>query len=409
MVFSTKADLVAHRPISEKMLINSWKYRDSFEKSIAAMSKVGFKYVNIGTWFNLTKCDGDPVFDNEIEKTQVALDICKKYGMKPMLNFGGQNNGYLNTKTWCNFNQNQLEKIKQYFSKFVQTFSNQGIIWANLNEPDNVYWAPFNQRHNPRVISSWVNFSKWFIDETFKFDKEALNAPYSCITSVADEGSDITRQAIQQGLFRRALGGISHPYVFQNHNNGQPEIMLELHEGTVAGLPLVSNEYGYPRANLTGDHDQGYFSMAEAAKYTARQTIIQDYLGFSIIGIYCDLGNSYSIENDDGSLNLVGKMTMDLVDELNGYTIQEKIEVESHDNVYDDIYIFRYSKKGFVDKIVYWAPEKVGLRQLSVNNKIIKLNITDYPQVVDYDGVPNPKEYFMPIKSNTSLGTEVVY
>ena len=86
----------------------------------------------------------------------------------------------------------------------------------------------------------------------------------------------------------------------------------------------------------------------------------------------------------NGNLTEVGKAIKWLASELDGYTLDSKIEITEHVGYVDDLYLMKYTKDGAKDKLVYWTPSRMGeLYGLVYENSFYKLKFSDYPQIME--------------------------
>lgn len=398
---------IKRRPISDKVGSFIWPYIDMnvITNSIETAEKMGLKYMELPFYIPVGGADQPWNMDWVKARVKDVANLCKEHGIIPMVNFHSTNT-YLGEDpiTHSMFTPQQLQFIKDNISDFMQMMAHQGIIWSGWNEPNWDFWC-YGHAGNQEVIDSYIDFEKWIIKESKRYDPQAINATLNFADS---PGFDLPQieTAQKRGLLNEANGMIFHPYLQSGRDQGLPETLFQI--GTVPkelnqnDLPLMTTEYGFPR--LGSDNWQGHWSMEDAAKLTVRETLILDCLGYSVIGNYSLVGSDYQILNDDGtSFNLVGGSLKTLVDELDGYSFVESLKTPDKNS-----YVFLYQKDGNQPKIAYWATQNIGQREVELGNAKIKLNFKDEVHIIEPDLTPNQKEYFPNIKEDTSLGTRVI-
>lgn len=410
MVFSTKSDFKVKRPLSEKIGIQSWKYWDVFPEALKTDKSLGFKYVNIAIWFNLkdSKPDGLPDFDGEADKIESALEKCEKLGLKVIINIAGQLGNY-NDETKCFYSPDQLNAIKAFLTNIFERFKGRGIIWGSWNEPNGNFWTHDDYYgNNYELTKSWINFQKWMVSESLLIDTNSLNAVSGLVglPKTTDKVLDLEKRL---RLFINATSINTHNYVASQEVPGQnPEVLIEKGNIYQTDLPKMCNEFGYPIAGVPGEHWQGDLTMEESAKRLKRQMVIQDYLNYAIMCIYCDVNNCYNLLNNDGkSANYVGRKVSEFIKKMDGYSLDHKIQVFQNVNYEDDLYLFLYKKDGEKDRILYWTPKNFGTHVINFNEYNLNLSFTDDIQIIDL-GIPTQKEYFPKIERDNSLGTRVI-
>ncbi|CAM2772747.1 hypothetical protein [Fructilactobacillus fructivorans] len=409
MVFSTKDDLNSRKPLSEKLAISTWKYYPDWmlENTMKTASDSGFKYINIGTWLGRND-DGYTILNDELDRITRALDLCKKYHLKPMINFGVDTTPTYHSETGSYYSYKQLKSIKKCITIIFENFADEGIIWNNWNEP-NVTWVNDLFGNNVAGMDSWIEMQRWIVNENKYIDNKSINT-VSGLANIPGQYRNIIDREKIKGLFSNADAILVHDYIDQQWNKGAPEILMQ--QGTFPGirLPLASNEFGYSRYGETGDDWQGFWNDEDAIKLTQREIILQDYLGYAIIGLFCDLAvHTYHLFNENCiGLNQVGRPIMDMVNQLSGYTLIDKVKTTDTDNYMEDLYVFVYANDTKSVKVVYWAPKNTGSHIINIYGAKLKLNFTDSVKIIEPDLTPNQEDYFPTIKKDTSLGTEVI-
>lgn len=378
--------LQAQRPISEKLGASIWPYfaEDKVELMMKAAAKMGLKYTNLNQWL-----DPNSNFDYNSSSLTSAFDLAKKYNLGIVSCFGTSNGKSLNSDTQSYWTADQLAQIKGQCVKSIIEFAGRNIIYLPWNEPNNSYWAPQNTYD---TIESNCNMQKYIATQAKKFDSSALVAGPSIIwpLNYLEINKQFMKAFLNQGFFKQADAVCEHPYVPQSENSGHPEQLIKYDQNTFVGLPRITNEFGFPwsqTSNHTDSTFQGIWSKRDAIKFTLRQILILDYLNYSIIGLYTEdvQADDYNlIDPDSGELNSAGNAIKWLIDELNGYTFDSKIEITEHVGYVDDLYLMKYTKDGANDKLVYWTPSRIGeLYGLVYQNNFYKFKFSDYPQILE--------------------------
>lgn len=378
--------LQAQRPISEKLGVGIWPYfgADKVELMMEAAAEIGLKYANLNQYF-----DPNNSFDYNSKSLTSAFDLAKKYSLVIISCFGTSDGTSLNSDTQSYWTTAQLAQIKSQCVKSITEFKARNIIYLPWNEPNNSYWAPQNTYD---TIKSNCDMQKYVAVQAKRIDSSALVAGPSVIwpLNYLDINKQFMKAFLNQGFFKQADAVCEHPYVPQSENSGHPEQLIKYDQNTFVSLPRITNEFGFPWSQTPNHSDstfQGIWSKRDAIKFTLRQIMILDYLDYAIIGLYTEdvQADDYNlIDPNSGELNDTGKAIKWLISELDGYTLDSKIEITEHVGYVDDLYLMKYTKDGAKDKLVYWTPSRIGeLYGLVHEDDFYKLKFSDYPQILE--------------------------
>ncbi|MFT8491554.1 hypothetical protein [Oenococcus sicerae] len=381
------------RPISDKIGLCLWPYSQDMPAQIKACKNIGMKYISCGVYLNK---DSDFLAPLDIFKS--SLQTCQQFGMNLMVNFTSfddPGNLPFDEDTKSYYSPEQLGKIKENCLAIYQALKGGDVIYEGWNEPNGGFWSPkgyWENQIDPSIVSASTAMEIWLARQGRLIDPNAtftgpsmFQAPdYDVVYNGSGNNRKYTNLTAQLGLYDELDAVCIHPYMQQSIEGGAPETLVSMGKMKVTDLPLVSNEFGfYVHNNGTENSSwQGVWNERDAGKLTIRQILIMDYIGYSIIGLWGSGSGQMHITTNEGDIDTTGKAIQWLLDELNGYTFDSKIEVSAHNGYIDDLYVMKYTKEGSNDKLVYWTPSKFGEKSgLVVNGKFIELQFTDYPQI----------------------------
>ncbi|MCP9357366.1 hypothetical protein KBX49_09125 [Liquorilactobacillus satsumensis] len=389
------AHTTVKRPISEKIGLCLWPYSQDMNAQIKACHDIGMKYISCGVFLN------PPDFSAPSDLFKSTLQLCKAYGMHMMVNFTSfdSNSGFsddgFKEETQSYYSSDMLEKIKNSCLEIYQVLKGGDVVYEGWNEPNGGFWSPkayWENQTDPSIVSASTAMEIWLakqgrnIDQTATFTGPSMfQAPdYDVVYGGGGNNRKYVNMTAQFGLYDVLDAVCIHPYMQQSIENGSPELLLSMGKMKVTNLPLVSNEFGffvYDKSNGNTSW-QGAWNPHTAAALTLRQILIMDLTGYSIIAMYGSGGGAMGVTSNAGNILSTGKAMQWLLAELNGYTLDSKIEVTAHNGYIDDLYVLKYTKDGASNKIVYWTPSRFGEScGTVVDGKFVELFFTDYPQI----------------------------
>lgn len=391
-MFSNADHLNHRRPITDKLGTFLWAYNSNSQQQAKAFADLGLKYLKTPIWIGEDSANDPTTFDPTSVKSFFEYE--QSLGMSVISDLHSFHTGALNTDTFSYYTPTQLGNIKSCIIKAITACANKGIIWESWNEPNGTFWSP--TWNNTDVIKAWVDFDKWEYQQSKALDPNSLFCTLAMflypgfsngILDTSRQFEDLISYAGQLGLFDHADLASLHPYMYRTFDNGAPENLIDranygIFPNSMQQKALITTEFCY--AFGTPNWWTGQWPQSEGVKLHLREILILDYLGYSIICSYSDLGNNHSILNDDCTLNTIGQGVKWLIDELDGYTFDSKIEIADHTGYIDDLYLMKYTKDGANDKLVYWTPSRIGeLYGLVYQNNFYKLKFNDYPQILE--------------------------
>lgn len=379
-------NLTVKRPISDKIGACVWPYYDNIADQVRLCASLGMKYISAGVY--LDRSSGFAFPSTEMES---ALSLAKKYDLGLIVDWTGTQTGSDST-THSFFSSSELATIKAQIQAGISEFAGNGIVYVGWNEPNGLFWINNTTAAmtDYDTIKSSTDMEIWIAQQERKLDSSCTVAG-PCFIYAPDympNNRTYVDMVASMGLFKYVDAVSEHPYMAQSYpyGNGDPEQMIDYDNLKVANLPKITNEFGYTHKVVNTSKWLGFWSQRNAAKLTIRQILMMDYMGYSIIALYtAELGtNNLSIFNADGSLTNIAKSIKWLISELNGYTLDSKIEIAEHNSYIDDLYLMKYTKDGAKDKLVYWTPSRIGeLYGLVYQGNFYKLRFSDYPQILE--------------------------
>lgn len=382
----TNPNLITKRPISDKLGGCVWPYYDNIEQQVIGAQNIGIKYVSAGALFR--REEGFPPNTNEFS---TMIDLIKKYDMKLMVDWSGTQSGN-DTTTHSFYSTNELNTIKSSAVDMINQLKGLGVIYLGWNEPNGLFWIDDTKAAmtDYDTVKSSTDMEIWLAQQEKALDSSCTVAGTSFLypPDYVSDNRTYINLINQLGVFDHLDAVAEHPYLVQNYNCGNPEQLLKYDAMKVTNLPKITNEFAFPWKQKSDSSFQGIWTLRDATKLTLRQILMMDYTGYSIIGLYtCECGTSNdSLLNADGSLTEVAKSIRWLLDELDGYTFDTKIEVVDHVGYNDDMYVLKYIKDNSPSKLVYWTPTYMGnTLKLELDNNSYELKFDDYPKVKEID------------------------
>lgn len=376
--------LTTKRPISDKIGACVWPYYDDIEDQVRLCASIGMKYVSVGVLFDRPNNFAPPT-----SEFSIMIELIRKYNLKMMVDWTATQIGS-NSTTHSFWTPEELETIKSGVISMINQLKGLSVVYVGWNEPNGVFWL-----NDTTAAMTDYDTVKASTDMQIWIAKQERLLDDSCVVGgpsflYCPDYMENNRKYInlinQMGIFRYLDAVSEHPYLAQEYDSGNPEQLIKYDNLKVTNLPRISNEFGYSRKVVDTKGWLGFWSQRDAAKLTIRQILMMDYMGYSIITMYAGgLGKgNMDIFNADGSLSTVAKAIKWLISELNGYTLDNKIEIAEHVGYVDDLYLMKYAKDGAKDKLVYWAPSRIGeLYGLVYEGNFYKLKFSDYPQILE--------------------------
>ncbi|MFT8825070.1 MAG: hypothetical protein ABF536_06430 [Liquorilactobacillus mali] len=370
------------RPISDKLGACIWPYQGTTDKQIAGVVEMGMKYVAAGA-----RIEGSGNWAN----SDLMIDAYDQATAKGLYFMTDSANG---ATSGTGPTDSDLAGFKEAFLKIFNYFKGKGIVYLGWNEPNGEFWTTNNQptaQTDYNTVKASTDMEIWLAKQARSIDSTATIAGPSMIYSPDDtpENRLYVNMIVEMGMFKYLDAICEHPYMRKPNDNGCPEQLIETDNFKVTNLPKMSNEFAFPWNQKKVANDvgfQGIWNLYESIKLTLRQILIMDYMNYSIIALYtAECGtNDDSLLDTNGNLTGVGKAIKWLTSELNGYTLDSKIEITEHIGYIDDLYLMKYTKDGAKDKLVYWTPSRMGeLYGLVYENSFYKLKFSDYPQIME--------------------------
>lgn len=373
--------ITVKRPISDKIGACIWAYQGTTDKQIAGVVEMGMKYVSAGArmgsgnWVN----------------SDLLIDAYNQATAKGLYFMTGSANG---ATSGIGPTDSDLAGFKSAFLQIFNYFKGKGIIYLGWNEPNGVFWTTNNQptaQTDYDTVKASTDMEIWLAKQARSIDPTATIAGPSMIYSPDDTAENrlYVNMIAEMGMFKYLDAICEHPYMRKPNDNGCPEQLIKTDNFGVSNLPKMSNEFAFPwnQKKVANDVNfQGIWNLYESIKLTLRQILIMDYMDYSIIALYtAECGtNDDSLLDVNGNLTGVGKAIKWLISELNGYTLDSKIEITEHVGYIDDLYLMKYTKDGAKDKLVYWTPSRIGeLYGLVYEGDFYKLKFSDYPQIME--------------------------
>lgn len=384
----TNKNLTVKRPFSDKIGACVWPYYSNIADQVRLCASVGMKYVSAGVLF-----DRPNNFAAPTTEFTTMMDLVKQYNLTLMVDWTATQTGSDPT-THSFWTTAELETIKIGVIEIINQLKGLGVVYIGWNEPNGVFWTSQNQPYAQTsydIVKPSTDMEIWLAKQARSIDSTATIAGPSMIYPPDDtvENRLYVNMIAEMGMFKYLDAICEHPYMRKPNDNGCPEQLIKTDNFGVSNLPKMSNEFAFPWNQKKVANDvgfQGIWNLYESIKLTLRQILIMDYMDYSIIALYtAECGtNDDSLLDVNGNLTGIGKAIKWLISELDGYTLDSKIEITEHVGYVDDLYLMKYTKDGAKDKLVYWTPSRIGeLYGLVYEGNFYKLKFSDYPQIME--------------------------
>ena len=380
----TNYNLITKRPFSDKIGACVWPYYDDIADQVRLCASVGMKYVSAGVLF-----DRPNNFAAPTTEFTTMMDLAKQYNLTLMVDWTATQTGSDST-THSFWTTAELETIKTGVIDVINQLKGLGTVYVGWNEPNGLFWLNDTTAAmtDYDTVKSSTDMQIWLAKQERSLDSSCtIGGPaFLYCPDYMVNNRTYVNLINQMGLFKYVDAVSEHPYLAQSYDGGNPEQLIKYDNLGVTNLPKISNEFGYSRKVVDSNGWLGMWSQRDAAKLTIRQMLMMDYIGYSIITIYAGglAKGNMDIFNSDGSLSYVAKSIKWLISELDGYTLDGKIEITEHVGYVDDLYLMKYTKNGAKDKLVYWTPSRMGeLYGLVYEGNFYKLKFSDYPQILE--------------------------
>lgn len=229
-----------------------------------------------------------------------AIEAAIKRGFSLLISFHGETPVANNTETNSQFTPERLNTFKELVSEFVLNHKGNNTVWEAFNEANGDFWTTSPESKSDDAIKAWTNFNIW-LGAFVKENDPGSSFATLCSVAYYALAKDSVKKADSFGLFDENADLISfHPYIPSFTNDGRPENLIRDSPLTdlsprAKALPLIATEFGYSRDVDNPKYSwQGLWSMQDAIKYTIREALIMDYLGWPIIIQYSLSGSNYS-------------------------------------------------------------------------------------------------------------------
>ena len=385
-MFSKASNVFRRRPLVDKLGTMIWTYDSNVIKQLDAAKAIGLSYMRMNVYIKNDALDSGI---GDFATYDFAISEAKKRGFSLLISFHGETPVSNNTETNSQFTPSRLTAFKELVSEFVLNHKGNNIVWEAFNEANGSFWTTSPESKNDEAIKAWTDFDIWL----GAFVKE--NDPgstYATLCSIAyyKEAQDSIQMADSFGIFDSNVDLISfHPYVPSYANNGRPEVLIRdssLNDLSprAKSLPLIATEFGYSRDVDNPKYTwQGLWSMQDAIKYTIRETLILDYLGWPIISQYALGANNYGFLNPNASLTPLAFAYYNFIKKMNGFTFHRKVNVVANPSDFmQDLYCFEYHSKEKA-MIVYWSPIGKVTHSVSINGQTMYLDFSENPKYLE--------------------------
>ncbi|MCT2893704.1 hypothetical protein [Lacticaseibacillus paracasei] len=392
-MFSKSSNISRRRPFVEKLGSMIWTYDDNVIKQLDAAKAIGLKYMRMNVY--IKNADLDSGIGN-FSTYDFAISEAKKRGFSLLISFHGETPVANNADTNSQFTPERLAAFKKLTSDFIISHKGNNIVWEAFNEANGDFWTTSPESKSDVVIKAWTDFDLW-LGAFVKENDQGSTFATLCSISYYNAGfgkykvaKDSVKKADSFGLFDENADLISfHPYIPSYANSGRPEVLIRDSplsdlSPRAKSLPLIATEFGYSRDVASPKYNwQGLWSMADAIKYTVRESLIMDYLGWPIIIQYSLSGSNYSFLGPYASLTPLSYAYYDFIKRMRGFSFYQKIKViDNPSDFMQDLYCLEYHSKSKV-MIVYWSPIGEVTHSASINGQTMSLDFSEDPKFLE--------------------------
>lgn len=356
---------------------------------------LGFRIVRKGMYWNsVEKQKG--VYDFSGYDEQLAC--AKKLGLTVVVTFFGSNDLYEKQE---NVRGVITEEGRKGFAGFAAAaaahYQGEKIIFEIWNEPNvSTFWGKHGKHNTKPFADQYSALVNAVVPEMLKVDSDCFVVAGS-VSNYWEPSYQWTEFCFQNGVLKSGIRGWSvHPYGVrtpEEHAIGHARTRELLVQYGSPDLPMMNTERGYSvEKTETGEG----WSGGEAAKvleYQAshflRQILIDQLCGVRFSSWYEWGGNEgFGLWNPDGSARPAVAAIKELVAQLDGYRIVERLDSDSKLD-----YVLVCSNEKGERKLVAWtapppggAPEETWSHDIAVDmgsgKQSLALKLTDRPQYV---------------------------
>jgi len=385
-MFSKSSSLSRRRPIVDKLGTMVWTYDSNVIKQLDAAKAIGLKYMRMNVYIKNSALDSGV---GDFSTYDFAIEAAIKRGFSLLISFHGETPVANNTETNSQFTPERLNTFKELVSEFVLNHKGNNTVWEAFNEANGDFWTTSPESKSDDAIKAWTNFDIW-LGAFVKENDPGSSFATLCSVAYYAHAKDSVKKADSFGLFDENADLISfHPYIPSFTNDGRPENLIRDSPLTdlsprAKALPLIATEFGYSRDVDNPKYSwQGLWSMQDAIKYTIREALIMDYLGWPIIIQYSLSGSNYSFIDPWASFTQLAFAYYNFIKKMNGFTFYRKVNVvASPADFMQDLYCFEYHSKAKA-MIVYWSPIGEVTRSVSINGQSMSLDFSENPKFLE--------------------------
>lgn len=385
-MFSKSSSLSRRRPIVDKLGTMVWTYDANVIKQLDAAKAIGLKYMRMNVYIKNSALDSGV---GDFSTYDFAIDAAIKRGFSLLISFHAETPVANNTETNSQFTPERLNTFKELVSEFVLNHKGNNTVWEAFNEANGSFWTTYPESKSDDAIKAWTDFDIW-LGAFVKENDQGSSFATLCSVAYYAQAKDSVQKADSFGLFDENADLISfHPYIPSYVNSGRPEVLIRDSplsdlSPRAKSLPLIATEFGYSRDVASPKYKwQGLWSMADAIKYTVRESLIMDYLGWPIIIQYSLSGSNYSFLGPHASLTPLAYAYYDFIKRMRGFSFYKKIKViDNPSDFMQDLYCFEYHSKSKV-MIVYWSPIGEATHSVSINGQTMSLDFSENPKYLE--------------------------
>lgn len=367
---------------------NSTKNKNYIDSQLKLARKTDFKYVVLPIVFKKGYVKNGKFDFSEFDGT---ISVARKNHLIPIIEFSADSPQ--DNQTYKVHSKKVIDKYCKMIRVAIKRYRGRGVVWQMWNEPNSLFW--FNQSENGNeksLTKAWNGLGRKMQGWVRQYDPSSVFLGGNLAGNYVDSELAI-KSALNTGLASYPDAISNHPYLSsQEPRNGAPENLFTVNsrrklisfstkstKNSLKKIPLVTTEFGY---SMKKSH-HGVWSEGDQANYLARSLFVLDMMHQPIISLYSlvDEGNGdsqwgmYRGIAPNYIAKQSGKLVMELLSNLNGYTFNNRVQLDSQND-----YVLKYEKKGYSNRYVCWT--------LDANKDIWiahqKVTLSQTPQIV-YD------------------------
>lgn len=322
---------------------------------------LGFRVVRRGFYWNgIEKEKGVYTFD----AYDAQMAHAKKLGL---------------TVVACLFNGNKLyedhgrggvltEEGRQGFAKFAAAlathYKGQAILWEVWNEPNvRTFWRKDGTHNTVEFADEYTALVKAVVPAMLTADPDCFVVAGS-VSNYWEPSYQWTEFCFQKGILATGIRGWSvHPYGVktpEEHAVGHTRTRELLKKYGSPDLPMVNTERGYAVAKTATGEGWSGGEAAKTLEYQAahfvRQILVDQLCGVRLSSWYEWGGNEgFGLSNPDGSPRPVVAAVKELVAQLGGHRIVERLASDSKLD-----YLLLCANEGGEQKLAVWTSPPAG-------------------------------------------------